>query len=103
MHTQTKTQWQFYKELELLPDSIPAPKVTYPGITSWLGQIWENLLEAMFKQPEPKVWSSINGAGDVWWHAYNPLTGQTTHFGSEDEVLVWLEQYPYILTKRLQQ
>lgn len=133
-----KTQWQIYKELELLPDSLSAPSERkFTGVTP-LGKVWQRLIDAFAKklsdqqqvehlersfardcsfspiitwqiiwtflnQPlfvpslsassEPQIWTTLEGDGNIWWHVYDPMTGQKNVLGSEQEVLIWLEEH----------
>jgi hypothetical protein len=41
---------------------------------------------------EPKVWRRHDRYGNLYYRVYDPLTGISAVFGSELEVLWWLEQ-----------
>ncbi len=43
-------QWQHYKELELIPDSAPAPKVSKFNIALPLVATWRSLLNALARE-----------------------------------------------------
>lgn len=43
-------QWQHYKELELIPDSAPAPKSSKFNITWPLVATWRSLLNALARE-----------------------------------------------------
>jgi hypothetical protein len=45
---------------------------------------------------EIKVWHKTDGHGNTYWCAYDPKTGQTASFGSEVEVMTWIEDGYYI-------
>ncbi|MBD2100810.1 hypothetical protein [Leptolyngbya sp. FACHB-261] len=36
-----KTKWMIYKELELIPDSVPEPQSARRSFTVWLSEIWQ--------------------------------------------------------------
>lgn len=94
MHTNTKTKWMIYKELELIPDWVPEPKLTYPKpALSWFTRIWQMLINAMAPSGEPKIWKTIDDGGNLWWNVYDPLTAHMFYMSSEDEVMSWLDQY----------
>jgi hypothetical protein len=42
--------------------------------------------------PELQVWSTCSKNGLVSWHAYDPITGCSSSFGSEDDMRIWIEQ-----------
>lgn len=50
MKTQLKTQWQRYKELELLPDSAPSPQVRKFELVLPLVAAWRSLLNALVRE-----------------------------------------------------
>ncbi len=39
-----KTQWQRYKELELLPDEVAKPQIIHSPLVTYLDQRWRSLL-----------------------------------------------------------
>lgn len=43
-------QWQYYKELELIPDSAPAPKQGKSNIALPLATAWRSLLNALARE-----------------------------------------------------
>ena len=45
---------------------------------------------------EIKVWHKTDGHGNAYWCAYDPKTGQTASFGSEMEVMAWIESRYYL-------
>lgn len=87
----TKAQWQLYKQLELIPDSVPQPTARFAGIGEWFANVWR-FLGITENTSEPDIWQTMDRHGNLWWHAYDPTTGQTTYLSSEEEVLMWLDQ-----------
>ena len=45
-----KTQWQVYKELELIPDSVVAPQANKLTSVLRLSQVWRALIDAVTKK-----------------------------------------------------
>lgn len=45
-----KTQWQAYKELELIPDSATEPKANPLANAFLLGHLWRSLLNALTQE-----------------------------------------------------
>lgn len=41
----------------------------------------------------PQIWSDYNQYGEIWWHIYNPNTGEQIRLASTAEVQMWLAQY----------
>lgn len=45
---------------------------------------------------ELKVWQESDFYGRTFcWHAYDPVTGCSACFGSEEEMRFWIEQFYY--------
>lgn len=61
-------------------------------------QWWESALAQLlpFPQltasPEPEIWQSVDRSKRLWWHVYDPKTGKTTDWETEEEVRIWLEE-----------
>lgn len=87
----TQAQWQLYKRLELIPDSVAQPKTGLLGVTEWFANLWRSLIISDSTN-EPDIWQTTDRHGNLWWHAYDPVTGQTSYLSSEEEVLMWLDQ-----------
>lgn len=88
-----KTQWEVYKELELISDVAAEPEVTSQNLSLWLSRLWQALAKAVTEGNEPRVWQTVSRAGDIYWHIYDPKTGCTTHLASEMAVRQWLDSY----------
>jgi hypothetical protein len=135
-----KTQWQDYKSLELIPDSVPDPESISLTFANRIGEFWRQIfapfsstsveepyeyLERCLEldssklfsdkrsspwykfrtffsdlfdcrishSPEPEVWQSADSVGNLWWHVYDPMTGQSADLESEEEVQIWLEEH----------
>lgn len=91
MKPTTKAQWQLYKKLELIPDSVPQPKAGVAGIGAWFANLWHSLTR-FHGTNEPDIWQTMDRHGNLWWNAYDPATGQISYLSSEEEVLMWLDQ-----------
>lgn len=91
MKTMTQVQWQLYKKLELIPESVMQPKTGLAGIGEWFANVGR-FLGLSERTNEPDIWQTMDRHGNLWWHAYDPATGQTSYLSSEEEVLMWLDQ-----------
>jgi len=60
-----------------------------------LNTVWQHLITILTKQPELQVRQRYNRFGNTWWEAYDLMTGSTVSFGSEIEMLAWIEQRYY--------
>lgn len=67
----------------------------YGGLYLAFHQIWQHFLKALDESSEPKIWQTCDHEGHIYWQAYNPATGRSSSFGSEAEVISWVEQSYY--------
>lgn len=74
-----------YRQLELIPE--PA------SFTSQLGQLWRQLIKFLSCEAEPHICSIADVNGQLWWQVYDPRTGRSIWFDSEQELRIWLENY----------
>jgi hypothetical protein len=98
MNTPVNTKWMTYRELELIPDTVPEPIPSrWVQLRTRLCEAWNGLLIGLTQHPEPYIWQENDGTtGILWWHIYDPVTGDTLYMESADEVLAWLEKRPYV-------
>ncbi|HBB33286.1 MAG TPA: hypothetical protein DDZ80_24410 [Cyanobacteria bacterium UBA8803] len=57
-----------------------------------LKNLWQGLIEAIACSSELQVWQTWSSSGIGWWHAYDPMTGQSVCTDSELELRLWIEQ-----------
>lgn len=62
---------------------------------SKLNNIWQYLIAIFTKQNELQVRQKSDRFGNTWWNAYDPATGESVSFGSDTEMLIWIEQRYY--------
>lgn len=89
---QTEQQWQLYQELEFNIDT----KNGFPThiLASWLRKIWQFISEDGSNR-EPQIWQRRSRDGNLYYCAYDPISGRSLNCASEDEVRMWLEELPY--------
>jgi hypothetical protein len=54
--------------------------------------LWEGLLTLLSGRREPRIWRIRDRAGNWSFRVFDPVTGASSVFDSEQEVRVWLEQ-----------
>lgn len=87
------TQWERYRQLELIPEDVPQPTFRSP-IATWFHHIWQWLLEASTYSSEPQVWQEYDHhSNTTWWCVYDPITARKRYMDSEQEVLAWLDRH----------
>lgn len=64
-------------------------------LDSKLQIFWQKLVTALSASSELQVWQKSDRYGHVFWQAYNPMTGRSACFGSEEEMRVWIEVQYY--------
>ncbi|MEH2079935.1 MAG: hypothetical protein V7K89_07935 [Nostoc sp.] len=58
-----------------------------------LYMIWENFIKNILADPhELQVWQKVDRHGNIYWQAYDPVTGKSFSSGSETDVSMWIEQ-----------
>ncbi|PZO36247.1 MAG: hypothetical protein DCF19_22125 [Pseudanabaena frigida] len=61
-----------------------------------LVKAFQNLAQTTFNQSdEVRVWQKTDRFGNAYWCVYDPKTGRSAHFGSEVEVMSWIETHYY--------
>ena len=64
--------------------------------TSWhlrhkLNSLWQSVVTFLETSSEPQVWTKGKDY-QTQWHVFDPATGQSAQFSSEEDVRVWLEE-----------
>ena len=59
---------------------------------SWLERAARAFVQRLVADAEPQVWYTCDAEGNLWWHAYDPITGRSLYDASEAEIRVWIEQ-----------
>jgi predicted RNase H-like HicB family nuclease len=57
-----------------------------------LRQAWQNWIAELKTNNDPKIWRTIDRLDNIWWHAYNPVTGCSATRESETEILEWIDR-----------
>lgn len=76
--------------------TLPRPTTKPLGIGKKLINLAKTATEAFFNSlvfySEPKIWKKIDAEGNIFWKTYDPVTGMTAQFDTEQEVRIWLEE-----------
>lgn len=80
--------WKEYQRLEL----ITPEKIT---LRQKLQQFWQDLAGELTGNGEPRLWQTLDRAGNAFWNGYDPTTGRSVRGLSEADMLTWLEQRHY--------
>ncbi len=54
--------------------------------------LWQALRNILLPKAELKVKQVCDRAGNQWWYAYNPITGQSVYADTDNEMRRWIEQ-----------
>lgn len=65
------------------------------GLAEKLARLSQNIIRFLTKGSEPKIWQTQTRDGEYFWHIYDPKTGKTEDFISEQEVRTWIDQQYY--------
>jgi hypothetical protein len=56
-------------------------------------KLWQNTITAIITEPELRIWQKQDRQGGNYWYVYDPWTNKTISFGSELEMLSWLDKF----------
>jgi hypothetical protein len=84
-----------YERLELI--SRPEPKLEQqPSVVmSLLKGIGQKVIGFFAVDTEPKIWQITEPTGEIWWRAYDPVSGRSAWLATEEDVLKWVEDRYY--------
>lgn len=83
---------QNIQKLEQIYNYKPEPQNNRPTCRSWLKKMWRSLVTALSQNAEMRVWKTEDKTGRLLWKLYDPITGETFDFNSENEVRTWIEE-----------
>jgi|GEM_PF-1557662 len=87
-----RPQWVRYKQLELIPDSLTEPTLQLPPVQRWLRRLWRSLTCRLLMGEEPGICHIYDRQGHPCSMIYDPSTGRTITFRSDEEFLHWYNQ-----------
>ena len=61
------------------------------SILAQIGDLWQNAIATLTKEPEIEIWQKQEPNGHIHWHVYDPHIGKSISFVSELEMLSWLD------------
>ncbi|MBW4572753.1 MAG: hypothetical protein KME31_33700 [Tolypothrix carrinoi HA7290-LM1] len=60
---------------------------------AFLKKYWLNLVRWLLdNNKEIQVWQKSDRHGNIYWKAYDPITGKSFSSGSEADISIWIEQ-----------
>ncbi|MBD1995809.1 hypothetical protein H6G00_04105 [Leptolyngbya sp. FACHB-541] len=80
--------------LVLKPSHVQSLTVSNRFLSA-LKQFGKQLIQLIVGTHEVQIWQVSDRAGNVYWRVYDPVTKDSTSFGSSSEVRIWLEQRYY--------
>lgn len=85
--------WLKVQELnELLEKSVPSrSKFTLPR---WL-HLWNSLIAPLMNRSEPRITQKRDRWGNTYYQVYDPVSGFSSAFHTEEEVRIWLDRRYY--------
>jgi hypothetical protein len=89
---QKANKWKEYCDSELIPTEKSDRSVSkVQSILALIGNLWQNAITYLTKEPELKIWQKQDHNGRIHWHVYDPLTNKSVSFATELEMLSWIE------------
>ncbi|MCU0569042.1 MAG: hypothetical protein MUF49_20880 [Oculatellaceae cyanobacterium Prado106] len=83
------------RESAIAPPSFRNENAQPSGLIARWKQMWQFLTDYLFKGDELQVWQKCDRHGNTWWEAYDPVSGRSLSYATEQEVRMWLEQVRY--------
>ncbi|HEY9618831.1 MAG TPA: hypothetical protein V6C78_00600 [Crinalium sp.] len=53
--------------------------------------LWQNAIAIITKESELKIWQKQDHQGHIHWHVYDPWSGESVSFVSEETMYHWIE------------
>jgi len=83
--------------LQLFGSKIMRASSILTSLWEVIGKAFQSLIQVTFYQnDEVKVWQRTDRQGNAYWCVYDPKTGHSANFGSEEEVMNWIESHYYL-------
>jgi len=64
-------------------------------IVARIYRLWQRIIYSTRSSTEPRVFHRSDRTGNAYFEIYDPLTGKSNCFGSEQEIRAWLDQPHY--------
>lgn len=80
------------QKLEQIYNYKPELQQNRPTRKSWLKKIWRSLITVLNDNSEMRIWKTEDRTGRSLWKLYDPITGETFDFNSENDVRTWIEE-----------
>ena len=78
------------------PRSTAAWQVKASHIWPAIQQELSYIAQALAGSQEPHIWQHRDANGQLWWHAYDPVSDRQVCCDSEAELRIWLESRYYL-------
>ncbi|MGI2905261.1 hypothetical protein [Tolypothrix sp. VBCCA 56010] len=67
--------------------------LTSSSYNKFLHDLWQRLVDTLLtNSQELQVWQKVDRYGNIYWKAYDPVTGKSFMSGSEGDIRMWIEQ-----------
>jgi hypothetical protein len=58
----------------------------------FMGVFCQKIGKFLRESQELQVWQKVDRNGNIYWRAYDPITGKSFTSGSESDIRAWIEQ-----------
>lgn len=65
------------------------------SINQVLQQLSNEVLNWLIRTSEMRIWQTKDRCGNIAWDIYDPKTAHSTHFHSEQEARIWIDEQYY--------
>lgn len=88
-------RWLSNQPLKLISSQSTEQSSSKSAKLSTPARLWKAFMHHLVQSRELQVWYSCDQTGNLWWSAYDPVTGQSIDRLSEAEMRAWVEQRHY--------
>jgi hypothetical protein len=92
----TNKQWLDYRTLELITAQPTRSPSRSQAVLSVLSSIWEWILIVLMNDTQPRIWQTIDCAGQLQWTVYDPKTKRSIQLASEEALRSWLDENLFV-------
>jgi hypothetical protein len=79
----------------IVPFQAPAPRSAPSSTDTIWTRLWDGLFQLLAPKTEPRISQKRESDGNDYYHVYDPVTGVSRTFGSEQETRIWLDRRFY--------
>lgn len=85
---------QIESQSNIVPFQSPRRSASASQGSIW-SRLWNGLFQLLMPKTEPRIVQKCEPNGNEYYQVYDPVTGNSKTFGSEEETRIWLDRRFY--------